>query len=114
MPGSLRTSTLAASYYRLMERFILPRLPLWGLTPNRLTWAGMLISIAVPAGFWVDPLLGFVLIMVSGVADSLDGLMARNQKKSSAWGAFLDSSLDRVSDFFYLLGLVPLMPISSP
>lgn len=109
MPGSLRTSALATAYYGLMERFILPRLPAWGLTPNRLTWTGMLISIAVPLGFWAHPFLGFGLILVSGMADSLDGLMARHQKRSSTWGAFLDSSLDRISDFFYLLGFWVLL-----
>lgn len=109
MPGSLRTSALATAYYGLMERFILPRLPAWGLTPNRLTWTGMLISIAVPLGFWVHAFLGFGLILVSGMADSLDGLMARHQKRSSTWGAFLDSSLDRISDFFYLMGFWVLL-----
>jgi CDP-diacylglycerol--glycerol-3-phosphate 3-phosphatidyltransferase len=38
------------------------------------------------------------------MADSLDGLLARFQNKSSKFGAFLDSCLDRVSDFFYLIG----------
>jgi CDP-diacylglycerol---glycerol-3-phosphate 3-phosphatidyltransferase len=115
MPGSLRTSALAAAYYGLMERFLLPRLPSWGMTPNRLTWTGMLISIAVPLGFWAHPFLGFGLILVSGAADSLDGLMARHQKRSSTWGAFLDSSLDRISDFFYLLGFwVPLSRLGEP
>jgi CDP-diacylglycerol--glycerol-3-phosphate 3-phosphatidyltransferase len=109
MPGSLRTSALAAAYYGLMERFLLPRLPAWGLTPNRLTWTGMLISMAVPLGFWAHPLLGFGLITISGAADSLDGLMARQQERSSTWGAFLDSSLDRISDFFYLLGFWVLL-----
>lgn len=115
MPGSLRTSALANAYYELMERFLLPHLPAWGLTPNRLTWTGMLISMAVPLGFWAHPFLGFGLILVSGMADSLDGLMARRQRRSSTWGAFLDSSLDRISDFFYLLGFwVPLSRSGEP
>jgi CDP-diacylglycerol---glycerol-3-phosphate 3-phosphatidyltransferase len=115
MPCSLRSSALAATYYRLMQRFLLPRLPAWGLTPNRLTWTGMLIAIVVPLGFWAHPFLGFGLILVSGVADSLDGLMARHQKRSSTWGAFLDSSLDRISDFFYLMGFwVPLSRQAEP
>jgi CDP-diacylglycerol--glycerol-3-phosphate 3-phosphatidyltransferase len=115
MPGSLRHSALADAYYKLVERMLLPRLPAWGLTPNRLTTMGMLISMSVPLGFWVHPLLGCGLITVSGVADSLDGLMARRQKRSSNWGAFLDSSLDRISDFFYLLGFwVPLTRQGDP
>jgi CDP-diacylglycerol---glycerol-3-phosphate 3-phosphatidyltransferase len=42
-------------------------------------------------------------------------LMARHQERSSPWGAFLDSSLDRISDFFYLLGFwVPLSRHAAP
>ncbi len=109
MPESLRTSTLATAYYKLMQRYLLPHLPTWGLTPNRLTWMGMLVSIMVPLGFWVHPVWGFFLILISGAADSLDGQMARYENRSSRWGAFLDSSLDRVSDFFYLLGFWVLL-----
>ncbi len=109
MPESLRTSTLAAAYYKLMQRYLLPRLQAWGLTPNRMTWMGMLVSITVPLGFWVHPVWGFILILISGAADSLDGLLARHENRSSLWGAFLDSSLDRVSDFFYLLGFWVLL-----
>jgi len=109
MPESLRTSTLATAYYKLMQRYLLPHLPAWGLTPNRLTWMGMLVAITVPLGFWVHPMWGFILILISGTADSLDGLMARHENRSSMWGAFLDSSLDRVSDFFYLLGFWVLL-----
>jgi phosphatidylinositol phosphate synthase len=98
-----------------LQRYFLPRLPAWGLTPNRLTWVGMLISIMVPLGFWVHPFMGFGLILVSGLADSLDGLLARHQDRTSPWGAFLDSSLDRISDCFYLLGFwVPLSRRANP
>jgi phosphatidylinositol phosphate synthase len=104
MPVSLRTSPGAAVYFKLMQRYLVPRLSTWGLTPNRLSWLGMLVSVAVPVGFWIHPLGGLLLILLSGVADSLDGLMARQQNGPSLWGAFLDSCLDRVSDFFYLAG----------
>ena len=109
MRGSLRTSTLAAAYYKLMQRYLLPHLNAWRLTPDRLTWIGLLVSMTVPLGFWAHPFLGFILILFSGLADSLDGLMARHENRSSLWGAFLDSSLDRISDFFYLLGFWVLL-----
>lgn len=102
--NSLRTSFLSTAYYKLLNRWLLPRLDARNMTPNQLTWLGALVSIVVPLGFWVHPLWGFTLILISGVADSVDGLMARQQFKTSRWGAFLDSTLDRVSDFFYLLG----------
>lgn len=104
MLNSLRTSFLAAAYYNLLNRWLLPRLNAWGMTPNQLTWIGALVSIVVPLGFWVHPLWGFTLILISALTDSADGFMARQQSKTSQWGAFLDSTLDRVSDLFYLLG----------
>ena len=43
-------------------------------------------------------------MLMSAVIDSVDGSMARQRHKTSQWGAFLDSTLDRVSDLFYLIG----------
>ena len=39
-------------------------------------------------------------------SDSLDGIMARLQGRSTSWGAFLDSTLDRVGDAAIFGGLV--------
>jgi CDP-diacylglycerol--glycerol-3-phosphate 3-phosphatidyltransferase len=49
------------------------------------------------AGTWVCT--GFVL------ADMLDGLLARVKGTSGAWGAFLDSTLDRIGDAAIFAGL---------
>ena len=40
----------------------------------------------------------------SEIADSLDGLVARKSNLITGYGAFLDTSLDRVSYFTYLVG----------
>ncbi|MFH1488222.1 MAG: CDP-alcohol phosphatidyltransferase family protein [Pseudomonadota bacterium] len=50
--------------------------------------------------FW-----GAWIIFLAGTCDVLDGTLARQTGKSSAFGAFLDSTLDRFSDAFPLLGL---------
>ena len=39
-------------------------------------------------------------------SDTVDGIMARMSKRSSRWGAFLDSTLDRVGDAAVFGGLV--------
>jgi phosphatidylglycerophosphate synthase len=67
-----------------------------------------LAAALVPFGFYVQPLLGLIFIVLSGTADALDGVMARTQNQVSSFGAFLDSSLDRFSDAFYLLGFLIL------
>ena len=43
--------------------------------------------------FW-----GSLLIAVFAMSDSLDGVMARMSGRSTKWGAYLDSTLDRVAD----------------
>ena len=50
--------------------------------------------------FW-----GTVVITVFVLADMLDGIMARLSGASSPWGAFLDSTLDRIADSAVFVGL---------
>jgi len=104
MPNSLRDSALARWYYRRIEKSLLPKIERLSLSPNQCTLIGLGLALLVPFGFFLHPLLGFFFMGVSGLADSIDGLLARNTGKSSNFGAFLDSSLDRLSDFAYLFG----------
>jgi CDP-diacylglycerol--glycerol-3-phosphate 3-phosphatidyltransferase len=47
-----------------------------------------------------------VVISVFVFSDTVDGIMARLQGRSSTWGAFLDSTLDRFGDAAIFGGLV--------
>ena len=51
--------------------------------------------------FW-----GTIIISVFALSDTLDGVMARLSGRSSKWGAYLDSTLDRVADSAIFGGLV--------
>lgn len=71
-----------------------------GVRPNQVTIAGTMATVVLAVGLlgtgrWViGPIsLGIVLF-----ADSLDGTLARLTGESSEFGAFLDSTLDRVAD----------------
>lgn len=71
-----------------------------GITPNMLTVAGTAASVSVavatlPRGHFIagPPLLAVVL-----VGDSFDGVLARATGRTSVFGAFLDSTLDRLAD----------------
>lgn len=71
-----------------------------GLTPDAVTVIGTVgVSAAAayffPRGQFVPGILIMVLFVFS---DMLDGTMARLQNRTGVWGAFLDSSLDRVAD----------------
>ena len=100
----LRESPFAAFYYRVVNGSVMPWLSRSRLTPNQLTLIGAAMALLVPPTFFWHPIAGLVAIFFSGVVDTLDGLVARAKDMSSDFGAFLDSTLDRVSDFLYLTG----------
>lgn len=51
-------------------------------------------------------LAGTVVITAFVFSDTVDGIMARATGRSSSWGAYLDSTLDRVGDAAVFMGLV--------
>jgi CDP-diacylglycerol--glycerol-3-phosphate 3-phosphatidyltransferase len=77
-----------------------------GLSPNGMTVLGAVGSIfgAVLLGFGAIS-LGGVVILLFGATDALDGTMARLRGEATRFGAFLDSSLDRVSELCLFSGL---------
>lgn len=101
---TLRQHPLARGYYRLLETAVLPWLRRHRIQADQMTYLGALVALTVPLGFGLHPLVGLLLMLVSGSADALDGQLARETAHPSPWGAFLDSSLDRLSDGGYLLG----------
>jgi CDP-diacylglycerol---glycerol-3-phosphate 3-phosphatidyltransferase len=101
----LRNTWMGRSYYRLVDRGLMPIVDRTGLTANQATMMGLAAAVLVPAGFLLHPLAGAGLILLSGFADTVDGMLARSRRQLSVYGAFLDSCLDRVSDGFYLMGI---------
>jgi CDP-diacylglycerol--glycerol-3-phosphate 3-phosphatidyltransferase len=49
--------------------------------------------------------LGSLAVILASLSDMLDGPLARITKQESKFGAFLDSTVDRYSDFFIFGGL---------
>ena len=78
-----------------------------GITPNFLTVTGCLLNFGVGAvlAFGYD-LIGGVLVLVVGAFDMLDGALARATNRSTRFGAFLDSTLDRYSEAAVFLGIL--------
>lgn len=101
---TLRHHPLARGYYRLLITTVLPWVKHHRIRADQMTCIGALVSLTVPLGFALHPLAGFCLILLSGSADAMDGHLAREDDAATPWGAFLDSSLDRLSDGCYLLG----------
>src|SRR5580658_9927663 len=77
------------------------------VTPNAITVTG---TVGVTAGaLWLLPaghlFAGAAVCTVFVLADMLDGALARAAGSTGAWGAFLDSTLDRVGDAAIFAGL---------
>jgi CDP-diacylglycerol--glycerol-3-phosphate 3-phosphatidyltransferase len=77
-----------------------------GFTPNQLTLAGTVLNFVagwIYAGghlFW-----GGIFLILAAMGDMLDGPLARTSGKVTKFGAFLDSTMDRYSDFAIYGGL---------
>jgi len=84
------------------------------VTPDALTISGVGLCIAGSVAVFFEYVgwgfywLGAVLFVVGSVLDILDGALARSRGIGSPFGAFLDSTVDRVGEGFMIgaIGLV--------
>lgn len=78
------------------------------ISADAITITGTVLGVAValttfPLGYlWQGAIAMAVLV----IFDNLDGQIARLTKTASSWGAFLDSTLDRVSDAAIFAGIL--------
>jgi phosphatidylglycerophosphate synthase len=74
--------------------------------PNTLTYLGFAAGVAVGLAYLFErPVWALVLILACGTLDILDGKVAVNSNRKSLFGAILDSSFDRYSEFFIYAGI---------
>jgi CDP-diacylglycerol---glycerol-3-phosphate 3-phosphatidyltransferase len=87
-----RTATEMRAY--AMDRLIESR-----LTPNKISMTGLVLNVAaavlITQEMWV---LAGVAFIIGSVMDTLDGRFARSSGKGTPFGAFLDSTLDRIEE----------------
>ncbi|MEM1948382.1 MAG: CDP-alcohol phosphatidyltransferase family protein [Candidatus Caldarchaeum sp.] len=83
-----------------------------GISPNSLTVLGLLLTGTSLPCYWLarETPVSFVLaalaLALGGLLDGLDGLVARTLGKQTAFGAFLDSFTDRISDSLVAAGFM--------
>ena len=79
----------------------------WGVSPDAVTLVGTLGVVAGALIFFPrgDLLVGVLVITAFVVSDLIDGTMARKSGRVSPFGAFLDSTLDRLGDAAIFGGL---------
>lgn len=93
-----------------LARWFYPLARRMPLSPNAISVLAFLVN---AGGAWCfvraarDPrlfLVAIVFVTAGGLADALDGIVARVQGKMTRYGDFLDHFLDRVSDTLLLVG----------
>jgi CDP-diacylglycerol---glycerol-3-phosphate 3-phosphatidyltransferase len=77
------------------------------ITPNTVSWAsfgfGFLAGVCLAAGHFG---FGAICGTISGLLDSVDGMVARISGVASDAGEVLDAAVDRYVEFFFLSGLI--------
>lgn len=86
---------------------ILPFLFRGRIDPNLLTILGAMLCLVAAAAFAAGQFrVGAFLLATGGFCDLIDGVVARHHGIETQFGAFLDSTLDRLVDMAVMLGLV--------
>lgn len=92
---------------QVILRRIISVLIFFNVRPNHLTFFGFIISMGVAYYFAMGQFrLAGVVLIVAGLFDMVDGMVARKLGQETPFGAFFDSIMDRYSDLIMYLGLI--------
>ena len=88
-------------------RHVVSGLAATGITPNMFTFLGLAVNSWAAALFAMGKFRqAAAVLFLAGFLDMADGQVARRVGRVTAFGAFLDSTLDRYSDLALYMGLV--------
>ncbi len=101
----LKGTYIEKQYYKTLQTILVPLLVRLKVRPNQVSIMGLGLSVAAGVAFLFQPFWGGLLTLLAGLVDTLDGSLARSTGQARNSGAFLDSVLDRYSEFFIYLGI---------
>lgn len=101
----LRESRLGSRYLKWVEEVPVSFFNRLDLKPNHLTYLAFFFSLLTIPAYLQSLWLGGIGVLISGAIDTMDGGLARKTNQKTRAGAFLDSVLDRYSDFFIVFGI---------
>ena len=88
-----------------LQRWFEPLARRCPLSPNAITVIALLLNATAAWLFYEQRfMIALLFVIVGGLADAFDGIVARVQEKSSRYGDFLDHFCDRVSDTLLVIG----------
>jgi CDP-diacylglycerol--glycerol-3-phosphate 3-phosphatidyltransferase len=97
--GGVRRNGRAALSASQRRELVRNRLIESRLTPNAISMTGLALNVVAAALVWERfYLLGGVAFVVGSIMDTLDGRYSRMSGKGTPFGAFLDSTLDRIEE----------------
>ena len=88
-----------------------------GFGPSFWTWVGLILSIisaimfslhspAIGVDWYTATFLGALFLIIAGFFDAVDGAVAKVTKRTSAFGGYLDSVIDKVSEIIVFVGIM--------
>ncbi|MEN8144305.1 MAG: CDP-alcohol phosphatidyltransferase family protein [Gemmatimonadota bacterium] len=105
-------NSLRAAVERVLRAAIEPvvaALTRWRVHPNLLSTLGFIVTCSSGYFFHQHSVrTAGALILAGGIFDMFDGTVARRTGLASSFGAFYDSTLDRLSEIIVYLGLLSL------
>lgn len=105
-PPRMDKRALQASARKVLDP-IVALLASFGVAPLLVSLFGVAFSVWGAVVVARGSLLGGgVFLLIAGLCDVLDGDLARRTGKASPFGAFIDSTLDRVGEFVYFGGIL--------
>ena len=109
-PTGKETDGFVSRYLNRRLSFLFTRVLLFtmpNISPNVVSFVSFVIGSLGAIFFSLKwGILAGLVVQLSSVLDGCDGEIARLQGKSSHFGAFFDSILDRYADSFIIMGLV--------
>jgi len=103
--GRIITAKLQKIFLKILSPLI-DLLTEWKVSPNAITLAGLFITVLSAVAFTFGHIrLGGFLVLLGGLCDTFDGSIARSTGKTTRYGAFFDSVVDRYSELVMFFGI---------
>ena len=109
----MQLTAAAQQGYKAITKPIINGLIRARVTPNAITTIAALVVVASAIAFgfgWIRT--GGLLLLLSGVLDTMDGDVARAAGQVTKFGAFYDSTLDRLGDGVTFIGIAVFLLVT--
>ena len=88
-----------------LHRWLAPAAARCPFSPNTITFSALALNaIAAVLFYFGFFLVAMAIVIIAGLADAFDGIVARVQSKETRYGDFLDHFADRLSDLLLVAG----------